>query len=143
MTMFVTSPEKALQGDKKLVIPYYATQQESQFIFGKLYDRKLAMYIESTLDFYGLRNLFSGGGIITDFVELENPYEHKKGESPIEKDLRRLQKGELKTEDIAGKYNVDDGRLSVVPDIMEQDISPGLVYSDYLLKYTPEGRRIR
>jgi len=141
MSLLVTSPEKAVGDDKKLVVPYYAADRELQLV-GNSYDRDLAVYVESTLDFYGLKNLISGGGVISDFVELENPYEHKKGETPIERDLQRLKSGELKPEDIEKKYKVVDGRLTVVPDVMEQDISPGLVYSDYLLKHTPEGREL-
>ena len=119
MAMFVTSPESALDADKKLVVPYYAADRELQLV-GKSYDRRLATYVESTLDFYGLKNLLGGGGVISDFAELENPYEHKAGESPIERDLKKLKSGELKFEDVSDKYQVTEGRLTVVPDITEQ-----------------------
>lgn len=141
MTMFSTSPEKALGDNKKLVVPYYAADRELQLV-GTSYDRNLAVYVESTLDFYGLKNLIGGGGVISDFAEMESPYEYKKGETPIESDLNKLANGELKAEDVSSKYQVTDGKLSVVPDITEQDVSLGLMYSDYLLKHTPEGREL-
>ncbi|RJR28302.1 hypothetical protein C4564_05755 [Candidatus Microgenomates bacterium] len=141
MTMFVTSPESAMSADEKLVVPYYAADRELQLV-GKSYDRDLATYVESTLDFYGLKSLLGGGGVISDFAELEKPFGYIAGETPIEKDLQRLKSGEIKQEDIERKYKVVNGKLTVAPDVMEQDISPGLVYSDYLLKHTPEGREL-
>ena len=142
MAMFVTSPELALKdGDKKLVVPYYAANKELQLV-GSNYDRNVATYVDSTMDFFGLSNIMGNKGVIHDFIELETPYNTTAGNTPIEKDLKRLKAGEIKPEDITGQYEVVEGKFKINPSAMEGQISEGTIWADYLLKYSEEGRKL-
>ena len=79
MCMFVTSPELALRdGQQKLVVPYYAASQELQLV-GPEYRRDTVTHIDSTLDFFGLKYLLSGKGVIHDISEIEYPYNCEAG----------------------------------------------------------------
>jgi len=142
MAMFVTSPELTLKDrDKKLVVPYYAANKELQLV-GNNYDRNVATFVDSTMDFFGLSNIMGSKGVIQDFVELETPYNTTAGDTPIEKDLKRLKAGEIKSEDISGQYEVAEGKFKINPSAMEGQISEGTIWSDYLLRYSEEGRKL-
>jgi len=142
MTMFVTSPELALKEvDKKLVVPYYAANKELQLV-GSSYDRNVATYVDSTMDFLGLSNIMGNKGVIHDFIELETPYNTTAGDTPIERDIKRLKADEIKPEDISGQYEVVEGKFKINPSAMEGQISEGTIWADYLLRYSEEGRKL-
>ncbi len=141
MVIFVTSPEAAMVDGKKSIVPYRANPKELQMV-GAGYDRDLAIYAEATFDFLEIRNSLDRDGVKDDFSELEKPIVYEKGKSPIELDLTRLKEGALTPDEVASRYQVVEGQLVVNPDVNEQELSLGLVFADFLLKHTPEGRSL-
>lgn len=142
MAIFVTSPEVAMKGGRELNVTYRANEKELQLL-GGTYDLEIGAYVESTYDFFKKRNSLDDDGVEDDFAELKTPLVYEKGETPIERDLKKLSDGDLTEEDISANYKVIEGRFVVSPSVNEQDISLGLIYADYLLKHTPEGRALQ
>lgn len=139
--MFVTSPEQAMDQTKKLVVPYYAADKELQLV-SKSYDEQAVNYAESNSDLLGISNIMGSDGVIQDFAELEAPYNTEKGNTPIEQALVKIKKGELSPDDIANCYQVIDGKFRIKPQALEGSITEGIIWADYLLKYSEEGRAL-
>jgi hypothetical protein len=140
MVAFLSSPEMCLDEKTKLVVPYLAAENELQLV-SRNYDREKNSQISAQCDFFGLSSLM-GQGVISDYIDLEESLKNETKDSPVEKDLDRIKSGELNMESFQNLYTYENNVLNIDPSINEMNISPGLIYADFLLRYTKEGIKL-
>lgn len=143
MVAFITSPETVLDGSTKFTVPYLAAANELQLV-PLAYKKDDVAQVEAQSEFMGItpESIMGDTGFIADFDNLEESVKSGKGNSSVERDLAKLKAGEIKIEDIQSQYRYENDELIVNPAVNEGEISAGIIYVDFLLKYTEAGRAL-
>lgn len=134
MIMFVTSPELTLTDETKLTVPLRAAPNELQLV-DRGYDREKAAQSDARYEFLVEDTTW-------DYGELANYLTDASSNSAIIRDLSKLKNGELDIDSVRQMYKVEDEKFTVNPSIIERDVSPGLVWADYLLRHTDQGKAL-